>query len=118
MKVTRSNYQKRGYGMFAIEEFHGLRTIGFGGLVHPQDQMDAEVKYAFLPEVWGQGFATEFVHGLVEHARIVYELTRIIATVATGNLASKRVLIKTGFHLSGSRTENDGSRTELFELLF
>lgn len=66
MEVTFSNYEKRGYGMFAIEDGKTAKTIGFGGLVHPGNQDDAEVKYAFLPEAWGHGFATEFVQGLAK----------------------------------------------------
>ena len=66
MEVTFSNYEKRGYGMFAIEDGKTSNTVGFGGLVHPGNQNQADVKYAFLPEVWGRGIATEFVQGLTK----------------------------------------------------
>ena len=111
-----SNYEKRGYGMFAIEERRSAKTIGFGGLVHPNGQVHAEVKYAFLPEVWGHGIATEFVQDLLKWAKSAHGLTHAIATVATENLASQRVLVKSGFRLSEARTESDGSRTEVFEV--
>mgnify|MGYP001797251424 CR=1 FL=1 len=118
MDVTFSNYQKRGYGMFAIAEGRGAKTIGFGGLVHPNGQSDAEIKYAFRPEVWGRGFATEFVQGLLKWARSAHGLTHAIATVAPENLASQRVLLKSGFQQSEARIENDGSRTEIFTAHF
>ncbi len=116
MEVTFSNYQKRGYGMFAIEESNSAKTIGFGGLVHPDSQVEAEIKYAFSPEVWGHGFATEFVQGLVKWANCAHGLTHVIATVAPENLASQRVLVKSGFRQSEARTESDGSCTEVFEV--
>jgi len=116
MQVTFSNYGKRGYGMFAIEEARSAKLIGFGGLVHPGGQVDAEVKYAFLPEVWGRGLATEFVQGLIDWAKSAHGLPRVIATVAPENLASQRVLLKSGFRQSEARIESDGSRTEVFEV--
>ncbi len=116
MEVTYSNYEKRGYGMFAIEDGKTAKTIGFGGLVHPGNQDDAEVKYAFLPEVWGHGIATEFVQGLAKWAMSAHQLNHMIATVAPGNLASQRVLAKSGFRHTEARIERDGSRTEVFVL--
>ncbi|MEL6643251.1 MAG: GNAT family N-acetyltransferase [Pseudomonadota bacterium] len=116
MDVTFSNYQKRAYGMFAVEDARSGKTVGFGGLVHPNGQIDAEVKYAFFREVWGRGFATEFVHGLIKWARSAHRLTRAIATVAPENLASQRVLVKSGFRQSEARMESGGSRTEVFEV--
>ncbi|MEM6944904.1 MAG: GNAT family N-acetyltransferase [Pseudomonadota bacterium] len=116
MEVTFSNYQKHGYGMFAIEEERGAKTIGFGGLVHPNGQLVAEIKYAFFPEVWGQGFATEFVQGLLKWAQFAHSMIHAIATVASENLASQRVLVKSGFRQCEARIESDGSRTEVFEV--
>nr|WP_319386279.1 GNAT family N-acetyltransferase [uncultured Roseibium sp.] len=116
MEVTFSNYEKRGYGMFAIEDGKTAKTIGFGGLVHPGNQDDAEVKYAFLPEVWERGIATEFVQGLAKWAMSALGLTHMIATVAPENLASQRVLVKSGFRQIEARIESDGSRTEVFEV--
>lgn len=116
LEVTFANYQKHGYGMFAIEQECDAKTIGFGGLVHPNGQIEAEVKYAFFPEVWGHGFAPEFVQGLLAWASSAHGLTHATATVAPENLASQRVLIKSGFQQSDARIESDGSRTEVFEV--
>ncbi len=115
MAVTRNNYQKFGYGMFAIEDLNSSRVIGYGGLVHPGGQADAEIKYAFQPDTWGLGIATEFVQGLVGYARDEHGLSHVIATVDVENLASKRVLAKSGFRQTGTRTEEDGSTTVIFE---
>ena len=116
MKVTASNYQNRGYGMYAISSVDGTETRGFGGLVHPGNQPDAEVKYALFPAFWGRGFASEFVQGLLRYGKGVHRLTRVVATVAEENLASRQVLIKSGFHQSGMRIESDGARTVVFDI--
>jgi RimJ/RimL family protein N-acetyltransferase len=57
--VTRSNYQKRGYGTLALEALSSPGAIGFCGIVHPGDQPEPEVKYALLGSHWGRGLATE-----------------------------------------------------------
>jgi len=113
-KVTRFNYSKYGYGMYVIEDRSNARILGFGGLVHPNKQVDAEVKYAFLQEFWGRGLATEFVRGLVKHESQVHSLTRIIATVATANSPSQHVLVKCGFRHSHTQTNGDSVKTEVY----
>ncbi|MEP0089998.1 MAG: GNAT family N-acetyltransferase [Paracoccaceae bacterium] len=113
---TRSNYLIRGYGMFAIDDRKEGELLGFGGLVHPNDQVDAEIKYTFFPNFWGRGIATEFVSGMLGYAQQEHRLTRVIATVADGNYASKRVLLKSGFGHCETRTEIDGSLTDLFAI--
>lgn len=115
MKVTRANYTKYGYGMYTIEDLTSARVLGFGELIHPNKQVDAEVKYALLPEFWGQGIATEFVKGLVKHGSHVHKLTRIIATVAKANHPSQHVLRRCGFKYSATQVEEDGAETDVFD---
>lgn len=117
MSVTQSNYDKRGYGMFAIEERRTGKLIGFGGLVHPGGQPDGEVKYAFWPTVWAQGFATEFVQGALGFAWVRLGLERVVATVHPDNQASLRVLKKCGFAEFETRAEADGSFTAVLEAI-
>lgn len=117
MSVTQSNYDTRGYGMFAIEEHRSGDLVGFGGLVHPGGQPEAEVKYAFWPTVWGQGLATEFVRGAIGFAWAELGLKRVIATVHPDNHGSMRVLKKCGFAEFETRTEADGSFTAVLEAI-
>jgi RimJ/RimL family protein N-acetyltransferase len=115
IEVTRNNYQKRGYGMFALVEKSTGEVIGFCGIVHPGGQQEAEVKYAFLRSRWGQGFATEAVRELINYGKQQHSLTYIIATVAPENLASQNVLTKVGMSKGKLRTDDDGSQTQVFE---
>ncbi|MCB0670211.1 MAG: GNAT family N-acetyltransferase [Saprospiraceae bacterium] len=61
----------------------------------------AEMHYSLLPDYWGQGYATEAVRGLIGYAFEELGLHRLEAGVATGNLASIRVLEKAGMTREG-----------------
>lgn len=144
VEVTRENYERRGYGMFALVARkvakpalpavppraggppfapqlgpqvgpHLGPAIGFCGLVHPGGQVEAEVKVALLRSHWGSGLASEAVAALVAHGRGVLGLDKIIATVAPANLGSQRVLARAGFSRVELRRNDDGSATQLFE---
>lgn len=112
--VTRGNVERRGYGMLALESRAEARVIGFCGIVHPGGQVEAEVKYALHRDVWGRGYATEAVCGLVDWGHRVHRIERLIATVAAGNEASRQVLRKAGFATGPLRDNPDGTQTQLF----
>lgn len=96
IEVTQKNYDRRGYGMFAVERISVPGVIGFCGLVHPNNQLVAEQKYAYNRLFWGMGFATESAKGLIEYAAVAHKLVHITATTDPANSASHQVLIKAG----------------------
>ncbi len=112
--VTRRNYKKRGYGMFAVELKAEPGVIGFCGIVHPGGQQEAEVKYAYLRRFWGQGLATEALLGLIRYGFREHGLTHMIATTAPENFASHAVLSKAGMIRGALRADEDGGFTQLF----
>ncbi len=114
LDVTARNYARRGYGMFALEERATRQVVGFTGLVHPDDQPEAEVKYAVARPWWGRGLATEAVRHVLEAAAARYGLTDVIATVAPAHAASQRVLAKAGLTRRADRVHADGTRTLVF----
>jgi RimJ/RimL family protein N-acetyltransferase len=113
--VTRRNYETRGYGMFAVEWKIERSVVGFCGIVHPGGQDVAEVKYAYLRRVWGRGFASEALAGLISYGVRVHNIRRLIATTAPENTASHRVLAKAGMSRAELRANEDGSFTQTFE---
>lgn len=114
LSVTQANYEKRGYGMFAIEQQSSPGVIGFCGIVHPGGQPEPEVKYALLRAQWGRGIATEAVIGLIRYAATAHKLEFLIATAAPANLASHHVLLKAGMRRSELRINEDGTKTQVF----
>ena len=55
------------------------------------------MSFHFLPEMAGQGLASEFLQAALDHASAVYRENRFFAIVAPDNRASIRVLEKAGF---------------------
>jgi RimJ/RimL family protein N-acetyltransferase len=64
--------------------------IGFGG-------HGLELSFHFLPDVAGQGLASEFVQTALDHAVSVLREDQFFAFVALDNAASIRILQKAGF---------------------
>ena len=113
--VTEANYARRGYGMFALEERASGLAAGFCGLVHPGGQPEPEIKYAVMRSRWGHGLASEAVPAFLNYGSKCHSLSRIIATVASGNLASQRVVVKAGMRFVQARQDEDGSVTQVYE---
>jgi [ribosomal protein S5]-alanine N-acetyltransferase len=114
VRVTARNYETRGYGMYALVDRTAGEVAGFAGLVHPDGQPEAELKYALRRSSWGRGLATEAAAGLLRYAREELGIARVIATVAPEHAASQRVLTKAGMRLEGSRTNPDGRESLVF----
>lgn len=112
--VTRENYAKRGYGMFAIESTSSPAIVGFCGIVHPGGQAEPEIKYALRRECRGRGYASEAATGLIAYGASTHGLHSISATTAPGNHASHRVLQKAGMRRGECVHHDDGSETQWF----
>lgn len=115
IEVTIANYKNRGYGMSALELKTSGAVIGFCGIVHPDQQPEPEIKYALLKHYWGRGLASEAVAGMLMYGRTTLGLPRIIATVAPDNVASQRILIKSGLVEVERRFEDGAEVTVVFE---
>lgn len=85
------------------------RYIGYCGLfpnVGSRGPVAGEAALAFYlaREYWGRGLATEAGRAFIEFGFGQLHLARIVATVEVGNAASRRVLEKLGFALTGTET--------------
>ena len=114
LAVTRRNYERRGYGMFAVELKGDSRVIGFCGIVHPGDQAEAEIKYAYRREVWRRGLATEVLIGLINYGSTAHSIERYIAITAPENHPSHAVLMKGGFRRGQLEPDQFGDMTQHF----
>jgi len=59
----------------------------------------AEVGYLFLPQHYGNQYATESLDALLKWAVSEHNINQFKAVVTEGNIASERVLLKCGFKL-------------------
>lgn len=76
---------------------HAGHDVGVGGFRIGFGDVGLELSFHFLPQVWGLGLASEFVHAALDHARDVLQEDRVFARVEPDNAPSLRVLEKVGF---------------------
>ncbi len=108
-----AHWRQHGYGpRFAIEKAGG-RWVGLIGLrdLGPEplgaDPGDIEIGWIIAPAAWGNGYATEGSAAIRDHAFEAVGLDRIVARLATENVASARVAEKIGMRLD--RQSEDGT---------
>lgn len=81
----------------AVTRKSGLRPVfGVVSAIASSEQ-DVEIGYAFAPEMWGKGFATEAVKIVIETVFALTPALHIFANSRVNNPASRRVLEKSGF---------------------
>ncbi len=76
---------------------HAGHEIGVGGFRIGFAEDGLEVLFHFVPDVWGQGLASEFLTTALDHARKELREDRFFGRVASDNDASMRVMQKAGF---------------------
>jgi ribosomal-protein-alanine N-acetyltransferase len=115
--VSLANYRERGWGCFGVAAKPGDRLIGFAGFARPPERPGVvELIYAFAPDRWGRGYATEVAAAMVAFGFDRGGLTRIEATVDPANDASKRVLTKIGMAYQGRQANDDGTFTDYYAI--
>lgn len=88
------------FGFWVVERKADVRLVGMTGVwwVPPAMNMPdtTEIGWRFLPEVWGQGYATEAAGAALAHGFGVLKRPEIIAFTARTNLASQAVMRRIG----------------------
>jgi ribosomal-protein-alanine N-acetyltransferase len=92
-----ADYQKHGFGRWAVVERATGRVIGFAGLKRQPELGEVDLGYRFFKDYWGRGLATEASRPIVQYGFARLQLSRIIGLVAPEHRASARVLEKLGF---------------------
>ncbi|TDT51607.1 RimJ/RimL family protein N-acetyltransferase [Enterobacter sp. AG5470] len=78
--------------------------LGVTGYIHREDDC-AEVGFLFAPQAQGKGYGRESLKAVCDYAFSEGGIRRLVATVTSGNIASRRLLEKTGFILEGELRE-------------
>ncbi len=87
--------------MVSVVERDSGRVAGDLSMYMSWDMRSAEVGYSFSPEFWGQGYATEALAALVAWLFESVGITRAYGMLHPDNVASARVLERTGFLFEG-----------------
>ena len=114
--LTNINRQSRsGFSIWAVAEQSSGMVIGMCGLAEFGHSVQGiELAYRLRRISWGQGYASEAAEGAVAHAFTALQLERLVGAVEPANLASVRVLEKSGFQ-KVSRRNIAGKDAFLFE---
>lgn len=93
-----AHQEQHGYSRWlAVERSSGL-PVGDAGLLYLPATQEIELGYRVIQSHWGRGLATEMAAAWVAQAFGPLGLTDLIAFSHPDNLASIRVMEKTGFH--------------------
>lgn len=92
--------------LFVVRGISESKAIGFVFL-SSENAGDTHIGYLLGESCWGKGYATEILKGLIDFIKSEHQVTRLIAGVATDNLASIKLLQKLGFIHSSS--EDNGT---------
>ena len=89
-----------GFAKWIIIDSNTLKPIGDSGSLYFPECQTFELGYRLLPGFWNQGIATEVATAWIRYCFQVLDLKNLMAFAHTKNLASIRVLEKTGFQFS------------------
>jgi RimJ/RimL family protein N-acetyltransferase len=98
LTVNIAHWQRHGFGLWALKTRTG-EFAGRAGLRHIMlDGADeVEIVFTFARGLWGQGLASEIAQALMQFGWSQLQLPSLVGVVSIGNLASRRVLEKSGF---------------------
>ena len=91
-----ADYRKHGFGRGACILKSTGEQIGFAGLKYLEELDEVDVAFRLMRTHWGLGLATEAALAAVRFGFTDLDLKRIIGLVMPENIASVRVLEKTG----------------------
>ena len=107
--IKRTHYairKKSGYA-FGIVLKETNKVIGLVDISHIDwKNKNAELGYWLGKKYWGRGYTTEAVKLILRFAFEKLKLHRVYAHLFEENIASRRVLEKTGFRLEGTTRES------------
>jgi len=104
-----------GFGRMVVLDRESGERLGWCGLKNLADEKQVDLGYRFFRRHWGKGYATESSRVALAHGFTELALSRIVATVSDGNVASERVMKKLGF-VSTGRAVIDGDEGPAFLL--
>lgn len=113
-KGPMDSYERNGFGLYAVCLGDGTRA-GICGLVKREGLGDVDVGFAFLSRHHSKGYAAESAAAILEHARRVLGLQRVVAITSPENFGSIAVLEKIGLKFERMvRLAQDSPELKLF----
>jgi [ribosomal protein S5]-alanine N-acetyltransferase len=91
-----AQYHRLGFGFNAVERKQDGALVGMCGLIQRDYLAHPDIGFAYLPEYRGMGLALEAGRAVLDQARDVFRLTRVVAIVTPENARSIHLLQQLG----------------------
>ena len=115
--VWYSDYEKYGYGRYAVVHKADNKVIGFSGLKYLPEFDETDIGYRFLPEYWGKGIGTEASKPFIKYGFEDLRLKRIIGIAMPENIGSCKILEKIGLKFyKVDEYDGDGGNYHWYEI--
>ncbi|MEU6348622.1 GNAT family N-acetyltransferase [Streptomyces sp. NPDC047072] len=106
LKAYEAGVHRPEFGLFVlVRRDDGLAVGGMGFHGAPDEEGCAEVGYDLAPSARGNGYATEALHVLRDHALARDDVRTLCATIEPENAPSQRVVARAGFHRASVEEE-------------
>ncbi|MGW4674423.1 GNAT family N-acetyltransferase [Streptomyces sp. NPDC004324] len=95
----REEFDRRGYGWWALEVRATGEFIGFAGLDQVEEDMPftgVEIGWRLARGAWGHGYASEAARTVLAHGFEALALSEIVAVTTAANLRSRAVMRRIG----------------------
>jgi RimJ/RimL family protein N-acetyltransferase len=100
METVRNRIAAKGYGWTAVELKHTKEVIGFTGISDFTEDVPfapaVEIGWRFLPEFWGNGYATEAARAWLDHGFTNYSMDEIVSFAVAENKGSTAIMKRLG----------------------
>ena len=91
-----SDYQRNGFGRWAVINKSTLQFIGWCGLKYDETLDETDIGFRFFEHFWNRGFATESAKACIDYGFEILNLKTIVGRAMKENTASIKVLEKIG----------------------
>lgn len=97
---VQAHQTEHGFGFWVVERQEDASIVGMTGIWWTPPEVGlgrtVEIGWRFLPEAWGQGYATEAAKAALGYGFETVGLPEIVAFTARTNLASQNVMRRIG----------------------
>ncbi|MFG3322508.1 GNAT family N-acetyltransferase [Streptomyces sp. NPDC048171] len=111
----RDDFDRRGYGWWAVEVRATGEFIGFAGLDEVEDGLPftgVEIGWRLARSAWGRGYAGEAARAVLAHGFEVLDLPEILAVTTATNVRSQAVMRRIGMTRDASGDFDDPDAPE------
>ena len=119
IKTMVTRYDQNGFGLYLVILKDSNTPLGICGLIKRESLEDVDIGYAFLPQYWSKGYASESAVAVKEYAKKILGLDRIVGITDPENQGSIRVLEKIGLKFEKMvRLSTDDIELKLYSVDF